>query len=577
MPESDSAPQDAAVSAVLDALSSPALLLGTDGRIRHANGGWHAKVAALADDRLAEVHRTTDYVGLTRRLARTPEALAFADRLDALLRGDLDEVRYDYTISSPGCCRWYRLTATRLDVADRIIVTHVDVTAEVQASRETDWLSRHDRLTELPNRAYLHDLLDGELRRTNRGPVSLLVLDLDGFAEVNDTLGQEAGDALLREVAGRLRALARGGDSVARLGGDEFVLLCPDTGADGLEALAERCRTELARPFTPCGRTVRLSACIGLVTTGGATGAGSADLVRDAGLALHAAKTGGHDRLRRFTPDLLAAAAQRAGLAAELREAIPAGQLVLHYQPIMYVPTRACTGVETLVRWQHPTRGLLGPGEFLPTAEQHDLMLPLTRWVLRAAAEQTVEWQRRGLSLVTGVNVHAGHFATGTLVTDVLGALADAGLPPSQLVIELTETAVAEDSEAAAAQFRELRRAGVEVSLDDFGSGFSSLSQIVSMPAGIIKIDRGLVGFAPGRRRRSAAAIAAVVAMGAACGMRTLAEGVETAEQFDLAVELGCTFAQGYHLARPMPADELFAWMAARPEHRSAVAAGVGA
>jgi EAL domain-containing protein (putative c-di-GMP-specific phosphodiesterase class I) len=238
--------------------------------------------------------------------------------------------------------------------------------------------------------------------------------------------------------------------------------------------------------------------------------------------------------------------------------------LVLHYQPILHLPTGTVDGTEALVRWQHPERGLLMPGDFLPVAEQYELIDPLTRWVLGAATRQAAEWDRQGLPVLVGVNVSATTLAGGTLVDDVAGALAASGLPPERLIVELTETTVAEDPDRAAAQFAALRLSGVEVSIDDFGTGFSSLGQLVNIPAGVLKIDRSLVAGAAGRRSQSAAAIAAVVGLARACGMRSLAEGVETAEQLALATELGCTFAQGFHIARPMPAEDIAPWMAAR-------------
>ena len=249
----------------------------------------------------------------------------------------------------------------------------------------------------------------------------------------------------------------------------------------------------------------------------------------------------------------------------------------------MHLPSGECSGVEALVRWQHPERGLLPPSEFIALAEQHDLIVPLTRWVLATASRQLAAWDAAGLPLVGGVNISAHHFTAGTLVEDVLDALTAAGLPRERLVLELTETSVAEDPGLAAAQCAQLRISGVEVSIDDFGSGFSSLSQLISLPAGVLKIDRSLVVGAEGRASESAAAIAAVVGLAKAFGMRTLAEGVETPQQLATATEQGCTFAQGYHIARPMPADRLATWMVDRSAGRppqplltgAAMAAGV--
>jgi EAL domain-containing protein (putative c-di-GMP-specific phosphodiesterase class I) len=268
--------------------------------------------------------------------------------------------------------------------------------------------------------------------------------------------------------------------------------------------------------------------------------------------------------VRVFSPDLRSAAERKMHLAAELREAIAGDQLVLHYQPVLQLPSGDVSGAEALVRWEHPERGLIPPCDFIPLAEQSDLMRPLTRWVLREATRQAAEWTRRGLPLLIGVNVSATALSDETLVDDVSEALAASGLAPEQLIVELTESSVAEDAECAAAQFATLRRTGVEVAIDDFGAGYSSLGQLVNIPAGVLKIDRSLVNGSPDRPSQSAAAIAAVVGLAQACGMRSLAEGVETAEQLALATELGCTYVQGFHIARPMPAADIEGWILAR-------------
>ncbi|MGY1813950.1 putative bifunctional diguanylate cyclase/phosphodiesterase [Blastococcus sp. SYSU D00820] len=550
-------PDAALLQSVLDALPSPTLLIDAAGTVLFANTAWDAAARLLDDARLA-VGDGTDYFAMARSLRDDATVTDLVEGLRAVSRGEQESVALDYAFRHPGGVRWYHLVGTRVGDSDRVVVTHSDVTSRVRAERSSSWQARHDPLTGLPNRAHLLELIDRELARPGRGPVSVLFLDVDGFKEVNDSLGHEAGDAVLREVAARLTGCVRGSDTVGRLGGDEFVVLSPGCGADVAGTLADRCREVLARPVALAGRDLRLGASVGLTTAPpGSCAARSTDLVRDADLAMYAAKADGRNRTRRFSPDLRTAAERRAALADELRTALETDQLVLHYQPIVHLPTRALTGAEALVRWQHPERGLLAPGEFLPTAETHDLLTPLARWVLRAATRQAAAWRRDGLDLIVGVNIHASHFSTGTLVDDVLDAVDAAGLPPSRLVVELTETAVADDADRAAAQFAELRRCGVEVSIDDFGSGFSSLGQLVSIPTGILKIDRSLVAYPEGRRAQAAAAIAAVVALGRACGIRSLAEGVETAEQLELAAELGCTYAQGFHIARPMPAAEL--------------------
>jgi diguanylate cyclase (GGDEF)-like protein len=431
----------------------------------------------------------------------------------------------------------------------------------VEAEQASAWQARHDHLTDLPNRAHLHELIDTELDRRDRGAVTVLFLDVDGFKGVNDSLGHDVGDHLLRQLAARLSRRTRAEDTVGRLGGDEFVVLCRDCDASGAMALAERFQRTFDEPFQLGGRSTVLTVSIGVATAPGGVDVRSTDLVRDADLAMYAAKGAGRNQVRVFSTELRSAAERKALVTAELRAAIDTGQLVLHYQPQVYLATGEVDGVEALVRWQHPQRGLLMPADFVPLAEQNGLVVPLTRWVLGEAVRQTAAWQRAGLDLITGVNISAAHFGTGTLVADVHAALEAAGLAPDRLVLELTETSVAEDPLRAAAQFAQLRAAGVEVAIDDFGSGFSSLAQLVSIPAGILKLDRSLITSTDTRRSESAAAIAAVVGLAKACGMRSLAEGVETVDQLALVTELGCTFAQGHHVARPMPADDLTVWL----------------
>jgi diguanylate cyclase (GGDEF)-like protein len=553
------------VTGVLDALPSPTVLIDVDGTMLLVNSAWAAAGDLLEDDRL-RVGVGGNYFAVMLSLSDDAVNHARIAALRELSQGARKIVSADYALATVAGVRWFHLQASRADESGRVVVTHTDVTSRVEAEQASAWQARHDHLTDLPNRAHLHELISTELRRRDRGAVTVLFLDVDGFKDVNDTLGHEVGDHLLRELAARLTSRTRGEDTVGRLGGDEFVVLCRDCDVDGAVALAERFQSTFDEPFQLGDRGARLTVSIGVATApGGDTDVRSTDLVRDADLAMYAAKGAGRNRVRVFSPDLRSAAQQKVLVAAELREAIEDGRLLLHYQPILYLPTGEVTGVEALIRWQHPERGLLMPGDFLPAAEQNGMVVPLTRWVLGEAARQTAAWEQAGLSLVTAVNVSAAHFGTGTLVADVHDALTEAGLAPERLILELTETSVAEDPLRAAAQFAQLRISGVEVSIDDFGSGFSSLSQLVSIPAGVLKLDRSLIAGTETRRSESAAAIAAVVGLAKACGMRSLAEGVETADQLALVKELGCTYAQGFHIARPMPAAELAAFLA---EHR---------
>ncbi|TKJ19648.1 diguanylate cyclase [Blastococcus sp. CCUG 61487] len=548
--------------AVLDALPSPTVLLDSDGIVLLTNRAWEAAVEMVDDDRI-EAGSGIDYFATARRACGNAIGRRIVASLRALSRGERESVAMDYSVKHPIGARWYHLQASRVGEDGQVVVTHTDVTDRVQAEQVSVWRARHDDLTALPNRAALHELIDAELQRPDRPPVTVLLLDVDGFKDVNDSLGHEVGDDLLRQIAGRLVARTRSEDSVGRLGGDEFVVVCRNCDTAGGVALAERFQGIFDEPFDLDGRAARLTASIGVATArGGApSGARPTELVRDADLAMDAAKRRGRSRLHVFSGDLRDAVQQKVRVAGELREAIEADQLVLHYQPILHLPTGRVHGVEALVRWQHPERGLLPPGDFIALAEVYDLIAPVTRWVLSAATRQATEWADQGLPLRVSVNVSAASLAAGTIADDVAEALAASGLPPERLVVELTETTVAEDPERAAAQFAAMRRSGVEVAIDDFGSGFSSLGQLVNIPAGILKIDRSLVAGAVDRRSESAAAIAAIVALAKAFGMRALAEGVETVEQLALTATLGCTFAQGYYIARPMPAGDLLSWL----------------
>jgi diguanylate cyclase (GGDEF)-like protein len=552
-------------SAALDALPSPTLLVDSDGRVLLTNSAWEAAVETLHDHRI-EGGVGADYFAMARRACGNAVGRRIVASLRALSRGERTSVAADYSVKHPTGTRWYHLRASRVGVEGQVVVTHNDVTDRVQAERMSASQARHDDFTALPNGAALHELIDAELQRPDRPPVTVLYLDVDDFKDVNDSLGHDVGDDLLRQIAGRLAARTRSEDTVGRLGGDEFVVLCRNCDTPGGVALAERFQGIFGEPFDLDGRAARLTASIGLATARGGdrSGARPTDLVRDADLAMSKAKRGGRGRMRVFSGELRHAVRQKVRVAGQLREAIEADQLVLHYQPILHLPSGRVHGAEALVRWQHPERGLLSPGDFLAVAEVYDLIAPLTRWVLSAATRQAAEWAAQGLPLLVSVNVSAASLTAGTMAAEVGAALAAAGLPPERLIVELTETTVAEDPERAAAQFAALRRSGVDVAIDDFGSGFSSLGQLVNIPAGILKIDRSLVAGAADRRGQSAAAIAAVIALAKAFGMRALAEGVESVEQLALTATLGCTFAQGYYIARPMPAEDLLSWLQER-------------
>ena len=557
---------------LLDALPAPALLLDSDGTVLVVNAAWAAQLDAGAGLAVATGDDYAEVVLATRD----------DDDVRTLLAGLGDLIAYggpalsvDVALAAPPAGGWVHVHATRVDDGGQLVVTHTDITANVEAVRDTARRALYDHLTDLPNRVHLQELVEAELAGAAGRPTAVLILDVDEFKAVNDTLGHDAGDLLIRQIAERLSACTRELDTVGRLGGDEFVVLGRDCDAAEASRLAQRCRTAFTEPFGLAGATVPLTVSVGVAVAEGFTGQHATDLIRDADLAKYAAKADGRDTVRLFSADLRAAAQQRLRVTTELRAAIAAGQMVVHYQPLLHLRTRTVTGVEALVRWQHPERGLLPPSEFVPVAEASGLVDELTRWVLATVARDAAGWDAMGLPLTAAVNISATHMGSGTLVSDVTAVLASSGLRPERLVLELTETSVAEDPERAAEQFAELRVSGIEVSIDDFGSGFSCLGQIVSMPAGILKIDKSLVqgiaGVGHKQASQSAAAVETVVSLARACGMRSVAEGVETPEQLATVAALGCTYAQGFVIARPMPAEDLPRWMGSRSRRRAAL------
>ncbi len=382
---------------------------------------------------------------------------------------------------------------------------------------------------------------------------AVLALDLDRFKAVNDTLGHQYGDALLRGVGRRIRACIRGGDVAGRLGGDEFAVLMPDAvQEDAATALGERLTDMLSRPFLLDGQSAVIGCSVG-VAMFPEDGTDAAALLRAADLALYQAKAEGRGTVRRFVPALRNRADARRALEGELRAAIALGQLELHYQPQVALATGQLTGFEALLRWNHPERGLVPPGDFVPLAEEIGLIVPIGEWVLRTACREATTWPA---DLHVAVNVAAPQFARGDIVGVVRSALSESGLAAHRLEIEVTETSLLHDVSRAIATCQRLRGMGVRISLDDFGTGYSSLTQLRDFPLDRVKIDRSFIA-GINERADSAAIVQAVVALGATLGLRTTAEGVETEEQMSRLVAQGCIDAQGFLIARPVAAAEV--------------------
>jgi len=440
-----------------------------------------------------------------------------------------------------------------------IVLNGRDVTARKRVEETLRHQARHDALTDLPNRVLLHERIvatRGDGSDAPR-PFALLLLDLDHFKEVNDTVGHERGDALLRTVAARLQAVTRADDTVARLGGDEFAVLLPGADADGAARVAEAIRAALDAPLHVEGLLLRVGASVGGALAP-AHGLDGDTLLRRADVAMYVAK-----RTRRgyalYEPARDQHSPERLALGGELRDAIEQGALTLHYQPQVDLTTGRITGVEALVRWPHPAQGLIPPDQFIPLAEHTGLIAPLTAWVLTEAIRQCRTWQRAGRLLTVSVNLSMWNLHDAALPDRVAALLRDHGMSPAWLRLELTESALMADPERAMDVLARLSGLGVGLAVDDFGSGYSSLAYLKTLPVDELKIDKGFVR-EMATDATDAAIVASTVALGHALGLRVVAEGIEDQVTWELLVGMGCDVAQGYYMSRPLPVTDLQRW-----------------
>ena len=429
--------------------------------------------------------------------------------------------------------------------------------ASLIAWRLNEEQALRDALTRLPNRRLFHDRVSHALARSQRHPGKLAVLfiDLDGFKDVNDSLGHAAGDHLLVDVAERLRACLRTADTAARLGGDEFSILLEDLLAtDEAVNLAERVMEALAVPFNVRGKEITIGASIGIAVN--TTGLDVDEFLRNADVAMYTAKNGGRGRYELYEVEMGAAVIHRIELEQDLQRAAEQGELVLHYQPLVSLSTGRITGFEALLRWQHPTFGLLQPASFIDLAEESGAIVSMGAWVLRTATKQAQQWAERypDHPFTLSVNLSPNQLFEPTIVHDVQTALADSGFRAEDLVLELTEGIMVKEGPDTVAQLHNLKALGVQIAIDDFGTGYSSLSYLRRLPVDILKIDKLFVDGISEREADSAFA-SAIIRMAETLHLETVAEGVELPEQVDKLRELGCVSAQGYHFAKPLNVD----------------------
>jgi diguanylate cyclase (GGDEF)-like protein/PAS domain S-box-containing protein len=453
----------------------------------------------------------------------------------------------------------------------------MDISERKRAEEQLLHDALHDGLTGLANRALFMDhlrLTIGRCKSRHANPYAVLFLDYDRFKVVNDSLGHAEGDELLKQIARRLELWTRSGDLVARFGGDEFVVLLTELAKpdDALE-VARRIQDDLQRPFDINGSEVVISASIGIALS--ADGAGSAEeMLRDADIAMYSAKTKGRARYQVFNQAMRADATTRLQLETEMRQAIERGEFEVHYQPIMNLETNEIKGFEALVRWRHPSRGLIPPDEFIPAAEETGLILPLGRWILGESCRQMRAWQDRyprAASLVVSVNLSAKQFLQSDLADQVQQALETTGLPSRCLKLEITESYLIENNDKAVKIMNRLRDIGVELSLDDFGTGYSSLSYLHRLPVNSLKIDRSFVS-RMSESGENSEIVRTIVKLAQNLNMDVIAEGIETNEQLAQLNDLRCGFGQGYLFAKPMPAEAAAAFIDENVEKLSGIA-----
>jgi len=517
-----------------------------------------------ADELTAVRRREAGLAARDRDVAAELRDVAAEARDDAA--GDLDRSAGDRAATNRqrAADEGVRAASGRAEAADSreraIIDRRVAAEDRAQGSHALEYQALHDSLTGLPNRTLLVDRLDRELLAATRNKClcGLLIMDVDQFKDVNDALGHEAGDRLLEDFAKRIKETLRDQDTLARLGDNEFAILPVGAGEMGaIMAIATKVLAALEKPFVIEGITIHAGASIGIAVFPDHA-PDPTTLMRRADVAMYVAKHS-HSGYAVYAAQQEETLGQRMTLLGELREAIANNELALHYQPRVNVRSKRTVGVEALVRWSHPRYGLLPPAEFIPAAEESDLIRPLTRWVLNEALGQLHAWELAGIVLGASVNLSAANLLDSELPTMVADLLRTWSIPAGRLILEITETTVI--STDVDETLKRLRTVGVGLSTDDFGTGYASLTYLRRLPLSELKLDRSFVG-SMATNPDDAAIVKPAISLGHNLGLTVVAEGVEDEATWDMLAAFECDLAQGYYMARPMPPGQLAEWLA---------------
>lgn len=459
---------------------------------------------------------------------------------------------------------WLSISAIR-DNSGRItnyVTQGVDITSQKRADERIHYLAHYDSLTKLPNRTLLQDRIARAITAAERNndKIAIMFIDLDRFKNINDSLGHPVGDRLLQAVADRLRGCVRDNDTVARLGGDEFVVVLPETGSEGAGNVATKILTSLSGPYQIESFQLIITPSIG-ISIFPEDGGDIETLIKNADAALYHAKDSGRNNYQFFTQEMNIAAFERISLENGLRQGIERGEFALFYQPQINARTGAVTALEALVRWNHPHWGLLPPSMFIHVAEDSGIVIPLGKWMLREACQQIVQWQKSGFPQVpVAVNISAVQLRDKGFSAFVQEVLAETGLPASLLQLELTESILMQDESRSSPGIKELSALGVQLALDDFGTGYSSLTYLRRFPISKLKIDRSFIRNCA-KESSDGAIVKAIINLAHSLGLRVIAEGVETADQYQFVIDEGVDDIQGYYFSRPLNAEELIGFL----------------